>query len=762
MKYLRLLFIITLVSCAETITFAQNKIRIAAATGSPAGTFPKLDAYDVQYDEPGPGSAQSMPIGNGDIGLNVWVEPDGSLNFYISKTDAWGDQVTPGMDPWMRQGGILSKLGKIRISFTPQAMRPGSFFRQVLRLGNGEIDIREGEGSEAIHLRIWVDANHPVIRVEAQSTRSAAVKVTLVDWRLQKGDSILTETNDRITWFHRNRLAGDPALPDSALAGRIFGASIRAHGLRRRDDSTLLSVMDTGTWLISIFPLTTVTGTPRDWLDRLDRQATAIGRLDLENTRRAHQAWWHNFWSRSWINVSGDSTAWYTTRGTILQRWVTACAGRGNYPIKFNGSIFTVDNPDWRSGGHASPQDPDFRAWGGQYWFQNTRPMYWPRLMAGDFDMMLPLFRMYAAMIPGNAALVRKYYGHEGAYFQETSPFWGGIPYMGPEVKENYTAHYFTPILELSFMMLDYYDYTGDRSFVRDLLLPIATAGLRFFDSHFGRDAEGRLLLDPDNSIEMFWKVHDPAPDIAGLKAVLTRMIALPDGIVDAAERSRWQRLLAALPELPKGTLSDLPKGSRPLLLDSARFHFPSDLPVLLPYTGPQTAHAHNLENPELYAVYPFRLYGPGRPHLQLAKNTFETRKFREKGCWNQDPIQAAMLGYADIAREYVAFALTRKDPRLKFPAFWDRGHDYEPDEDNGGNGENGLQKMLLQTDGRKIFLLPAWPQGWDADFKLHAPYGTIIQGKVVNGRLKGLVVTPAARAADVVDCSKNPGVIGH
>ena len=31
------------------------------------------------------------------------------------------------------------------------------------------------------------------------------------------------------------------------------------------------------------------------------------------------------------------------TRGYILQRFVTASAGRGNSPIKFNGSIFTVD-----------------------------------------------------------------------------------------------------------------------------------------------------------------------------------------------------------------------------------------------------------------------------------------------------------------------------------------------------------------------------------------------------------------------------------
>lgn len=28
-----------------------------------------------------------------------------------------------------------------------------------------------------------------------------------------------------------------------------------------------------------------------------------------------------------------------------------------------------------------------------------------------------------------------------------------------------------------------------------------------------------------------------------------------------------------------------------------------------------------------------------------------------------------------------------------------------------------------MQTIGREIRLLPAWPKQWDVDFKLHAPY---------------------------------------
>jgi alpha-L-fucosidase 2 len=81
--------------------------------------------------------------------------------------------------------------------------------------------------------------------------------------------------------------------------------------------------------------------------------------------------------------------------------------------------------------------------------------------------------------------------------------------------------------------------------------------------------------------------------------------------------------------------------------------------------------------------------------------------------------------------------------------------NDYMPDEDNGGNGENGLQQMLMQADGKKILLLPAWPAGWNVDFKLNAPYKTTVEGKVINGRLINLKVTPISRMADVVDMSK-------
>jgi hypothetical protein len=58
---------------------------------------------------------------------------------------------------------------------------------------------------------------------------------------------------------------------------------------------------------------------------------------------------------------------------------------------------------------------------------------------------------------------------------------------------------------------------------------------------------------------------------------------------------------------------------------------------------------------------------------------------------------------------------------------------------------------MLLQGNGRQILLLPAWPEDWNASFKLNVPYKTTVEGPVVHGKLTRLVVQPEAHRKDIV-----------
>lgn len=684
-----------------------------------------LEACNVVWRELGRTASDSMPLGNGDISLNVWTEQNGDAVFYIGKTDAWTE------DPEGSAG--LAKLGRIRVSIKGHPLQKSPAFVQELKLLEGEIELRAGDGQDRTLIRLWVDADHPVVRVEVETPRPESIRVSLEPWRTVpagrlSADTILNNPGGRIVWYHHNGAGADPH-----VMGWTFGGAVGGAGLRVVDPKTLESSAPSTFHLISIYPLTTRVAPVEAWAAEIGHRIDEIGKLDLEATRREHQKWWDAFWHRSWIFLEGPAGAGETTEGYILQRFVTACAGRGAFPIKFNGSTFVVDRKaeEMPTPDHATKAvTADFRWWGGRYWFQNTRAMYWPRLMAGDFDEMLPLFRMYREMLPTNAALVQQYYHHEGAYCAEVSPFWGGLKDLSKHGQGYYVDHYYTDLLELSMMGLDYYEYTGDEQFARDTLVPIANAIVTFFDRHFPRDSEGRLLLDPDNALETYWKVRNPAPDLAGLHAVLPRLAALPQGIATAPDRAEWQRVQAEVPDLPLGASH----GRR----------------VLLPYQGDQTAVARNLENPELYAVYPFRLYGLGKPDLGLARDTFALRTTRSTGCWFQDPIQAAMLGLTGLAQKDVVLNFTRKDPHLKFPAFWEGGWDYMPDEDNGGNAENALQQMLLQANGRELILLPAWPRGWNADFKLNAPFRTTLEGRVRSGKLVRLLVTPSERQRDV------------
>jgi len=61
-----------------------------------------------------------------------------------------------------------------------------------------------------------------------------------------------------------------------------------------------------------------------------------------------------------------------------------------------------------------------------------------------------------------------------------------------------------------------------------------------------------------------------------------------------------------------------------------------------------------------------------------------------------------------------------------------------------------GLQEMLMQTEGKNIYLFPAWPKNWDISFKLHAPYNTTVEGILKNGQVVSLKVIPESRRADI------------
>jgi len=710
-----------------------------------------------------------MPVGNGDIGLNVWAEAaTGSVCFYIGKTDSWDEN------------GRLLKLSKVRIRLDPNPFQPGEDFRQTLNVREATIEIEGGKGPGRASLKLWVDANLPVIRVEARIPEGGALTAGIEPWRLEpevlkdelvsglnfypellgptvvQPDTVLDHPSNRIIWYHRNpetpsfaknlSLQGLDGYPlANPLKDRIFGGVMEGDGFEKSGRLTLVGSKGT-TKRLNIHILTLHPAALQDWLSAVEGQILRAGEISPGEARAAHLAWWNQFWNRSWIFVGSgasvktaagtENEGLVVTRGYILQRFINACVGRGRYPIKFNGSIFTVEAPGTK--GFA-----DYRRWGPGYWWQNTRLPYMGMPASGDFDLMAPFFKMYADLLPLCRFRTRLYFGHEGAYYPECIYFWGTVftetwgdkPLA--EMPERIQAsgwHKYEWVggLEMAAMMFEYYLYTQDEAFCAETLLPFSEAVLTFFERHYGVDENGRLRLEPSQALETWWECTNALPEVAGLHYLTKKLKTVPPRLAPEGLKSLLGRLEAILPPIPTREVDGLR-----MLAPAERF-----------------AKKQNVENPELYAVYPFRLFGVGKPDIDWAVRALDHREDRGHFGWRQDDLFMALLGLNDQARRGLVERCSRWDPTQRFPAFWGPNYDWTPDQDHGGVLAKTLQVMLMQCEDEDIRLLPAWPADWDADFKLRAPRNTILEGRVRGGKVVKLRVIPRSRRLDVKEGS--------
>ncbi len=752
----------------------------AAPTPTPAlaRDVKLLEDCNVTWDSPSTNSFGSMPLGNGDIGLNVWSEEGGDLLFYISKADAFdGDHV-------------LRKLGRVRVAIKPNPFAAGLPFRQTLELHKARIAVQAGKPGEAVTLEVWVDANHPVIHVRGRSDLPIEAKVSLESIRAQRQverlasaygqpghpDVLLADQADRLLWCFRNESSMWPARltqeglgelakkMNDPLLHRTFGALAHGQGLVRHSTNALTTAARTHTLDLSIHVLNAQTDTMDQWQAQLDQQAAAADRLDPTATWQAHCQWWGDFWQRSHIVVGGCEPAKTITQGYALERFVQACASRGAFPLIFNGSIFTMDMPAGTyafCGPRGGAVNADHRDWEGlPIMWQNTRLPYWSMLARGDFDLMRPVFQAVLEALEVSRARAQAWYKHDGAVMTEAM-LWKGASVFYP-VPQHLQYHFISNV-EMPAMMCDYYAHTQDRQFLRDVLLPCADAFVTFFEKHFPqRDSRGKMVLSPAGAAETYQPVTNPATEVCGLRYLLGELSVMEEELVGKDRKEHWRRLLNEIPPVPTRVIKE-----QTLLAPGEK------------YSGRLIC-----ETPELYAVYPFRQATLWNPDLlAVGRQSFAVRQLSldgtpdtqswQTGGWVQSPIQAAYLGLPKAAANLVSLNFADQfpwfgnnrfgdkgntpapqpgRPRARFPGFWDTKMDYTPDNDHGANSVNGLQSMVLQANDRQIYLLPAWPENWDVEFKLHAPQRTTVEGVYRDGKLQSLKVTPESRAADVID----------
>ena len=746
----------------------------------------ELKACDLVWTSQSKNSGESMPCGGGDIGLNVWVE-NGQLYFYISRSGTFDENNT------------FVKLGRVNIKLSPNPFS-GTTFSQQLHLQDGSILISAKNGELNTRVKLWVDVYRPVIHVEINSDQPINAEADYESWRYRdraangrennqdsrkwSADGLVKTLRDSITFknnavlfYHQDQ---DSTVFDATVHEQgmdavkqqlfnplhqlIFGGMLKADNMQSTGTYggtyqntdfkgwKLQSIHPSKTQNIEVDLATAYAGNAQIWEQKLDSTATEAA-IQKQTALINTQNWWKQFWGRSFIFINQDSIdtknpQWQAGRNYQLFRYMLACNAYGSYPTKFNGGLFTYDPANVDT---SFKYTPDFRNWGGGLMTaQNQRLVYWPMLKNGDFDMMKSQFDFYLRSLHNAELRSKVYWNHDGACFTEQIENFG-LPNMGeyglkrpPEfdkgVEYNAWLEYtWDTVLEFCQMMMETEHYTG-----KDIkeYIPFIESCLTFFNEHYQYlahqrdiktfDADGHLVLFPGSAAETYKMAYNSTSTIAALQTVLKTLLQLPPGYLTDAERKNWETMLKRIPPI--------------------NFREFNGHKTISP--AKSWERVNNEETMQLYPVFPWGIYGIGKPDLDVAINTWKydtlALKFRSGVGWKQDNIFAARMGLTKEAADLTIFKL--KDSWRRFPAFWGPGFDWAPDHNWGGSGMIGLQEMLMQVDDKKIYLFPAWPKTWNVHFKLHAPYNTTVEATVKNGKVESLIVLPKEREKDIIN----------
>jgi hypothetical protein len=665
-----------------------------------------LAFYNPVWESPSQNASESLPLGGGDVGMNVWVE-DGAVYFYFSRSGTFCEDNT------------VLKLGRVRLELEPNPFKNPETFRQELLLQESAVKITGQNDGQKVEIETWVDVHQPIIHVEISSESALELTAVYESWRygdrpvkgkanqansykwaprgevVARADHIDFEKNG-VLFYHRN--------PEKT----VFDVVVAQQQLEAFKDEMFnpLSHLTFGGWMggTDMMPAGNADGTYQDtdykgwkirskqaktshhlgiFLHTLQSQETeewerglwSLVNLEpdlIEKSKERTKEWWREFWERSYLITDPsrshpNDSIWAMGRNYQLFRYMLGCNAYGAYPTKFNGGLFTVD-PVYTDS--ALRFTPDHRNWGGgTMTAMNQRLVHFPMLKAGDFEMLLPQFDFYLRLLKTAELRTKTYWGHEGAVFSEQlenfglpNPAeygWNRPEHFDPGVEHNAWLEYqWDTVLEFCLMMLEVERYTGEDI---QAYIPFIESCLRFFDEHYQYrarqrgakplDQNGHLIIYPGTANETYKMAYNANTTISALKTVATRLLELPDGYLDTDQVKHWEGFLKRLP------LLNFREIYGKTMLSPARLW----------------ERVNNTETPQLYPVYPWGIYGLGRPGLDLALNTWyhdpDALKFRSHVGWKQDNIFAARLG---LTEEAAAFTLKKlADSGRRFPALW-------------------------------------------------------------------------------------------
>jgi hypothetical protein len=210
--------------------------------------------------------------------------------------------------------------------------------------------------------------------------------------------------------------------------------------------------------------------------------------------------------------------------------------------------------------------------------------------------------------------------------------------------------------------MFDHARYTDNEKFLKEVCAPWLRESTLFYLSYLKQGEDGLWHMTPSNAAETWWKVKDPMTDMCGVRYCFEQVIKHgaefgyePDLMAMVQDRleklaplplGRWKQRIYKDQEIDliRQKYPDLKLRPNERQVTAFEGIEKTDEVYCIAADIGEVPISHNLENPELYTVFPYARVVIDSPvaDLQRGIQTFKERKCVNSYGWSPDGVQAA------------------------------------------------------------------------------------------------------------------------
>jgi hypothetical protein len=721
-------------SAATTVTTAWQNGAFALDVGG------VVSRSDVVLGSPNTAPAQSLPLGNGSLGVAAWAA--NGFTAQLNRSDTMPNRLSPGQ---VQIPGLAT-------------MTSASNFVGHLDVFRGALD----ESGGGMTMQAWVPASKDELIVQVTGANPNAQQTATLN--LWSGRTPSTSASGAFgalaqTWVD-NVKNGGSGKTFGAMAAITAGArNVSASVVNGTQVKVTFTPNSDGSFRIVVAAPAWTGGNAISTAQSLIGSDTTTATATLT---AAQALAWHTYWVNSGLieMSSSDGSAQYMENLRTLYLYDAAASMKGAYPGSQAGVAdmfnYNQDKQDWYPAGT---------------WLWNLRAEIAANISSGNFALNIPIFDMYLNALPATEAWTKAQMGGKpGACVPETMRFNGNGFYNGGDNTQNascalasspgFNAENISSGAELSMWIWMQYQDTHSISFLQKYY-PIMEQAATFLLAFQTKGSDG-FLHAVANAHETQWAVQDPTTDLVADQALFPAVVSAatllntdatlvsqlktaekeiePYARTDSATK---KQLLNPQPTSPSATASVDAKGTD-VIADSYQ----------------PSAQLRNGENIGLEPLWPWGVVGDntvvnGDNLTALEDRTYQFRPNVNGNDWSMDAIDAARLDNGS----QVETALVANVEKLQFhisglaslttATTWNDAY-----LEQSATVATAVDEALATDYDGTLRFAPAWPSDWNGSGTVYVQGNTKVDVQVEGGTL----ATAAIQAGSTTTMSvRNP-----